>query len=792
LKEIAPVRFPRRFFHAFLCVLTLTLLLASSHSAQAASFTVNLLTDVADANTADGVCDSDGVAAGEQCTLRAAIEQANALAGDDNISFSVTGTITLTLGELVISQNLTINGPGMSQLTVSGNNASRVFSISSGVTATINSLTVTGGNGVGAIESGSGGGISSRGTLNLADVSVSGNTASGAGGGIRSFATTSLVLDSCTINGNTAAQFGGGIYIASAGTLNISDSTISNNTANRLGGFTGGGIDSSSDLTLTNSTISGNSVPNGPDNGGGIWLSGTATITHCTITNNTVANAAGNAGGIRRSGATVTLRNTIVAANTNNSTIPDVLSSSTSAGSFTSSGYNLIGNVGTDTNFTATGDQTGTGAAPLDPKLDSLANNGGQTQTHALRIASPALDKGNSFGLSTDQRGEPRPFDIPTIDAATGGDNSDIGAFELQTSPPAAIAPSPAPTTNEDTSVVITLSGTDPDDDNLTFTITDGPNNGTLTPLGATDCTAANTCTQQYTYSPNADYNGTDSFKFTVNDGTVDSTEQTVNITINAVNDAPSFIGCDDQYAYNSAPQYYPGWASSISPGPADESGQNLTFEVTNDNNALFADQPFIDPTTGDLYYTPALGAYGVANVTVVLKDDGGTDFGGVDTSGPQYFVITVNLTGWTTSGANSATADESNPARLTYTNFTAAANSGSQSGTYILRYNITNVGNLTIPWAATRLRVRFRDEGAGSRVTVRIMESNIDGGSVAVGTLFDSDNFTPGSGYQTQELQMPVIFFGFELNTYWLEVTLTKDSATNQPGFGAAQLNQL
>jgi hypothetical protein len=70
-------------------------------------------------------------------------------------------------------------------------------------------------------------------------------------------------------------------------------------------------------------------------------------------------------------------------------------------------------------------------------------------------------------------------------------------------------------------------------------------------------------------------------------------------------------------------------------------------------------------------------------------------------------------------------------------------------------------------------------------------MQANINGGANAVGTLFDSDAFAPAGGYQTQEVVMPAVTFDFTNNAYWLEVTLTKDSSTNQPGFGAAQITQ-
>jgi hypothetical protein len=145
----------------------------------------------------------------------------------------------------------------------------------------------------------------------------------------------------------------------------------------------------------------------------------------------------------------------------------------------------------------------------------------------------------------------------------------------------------------------------------------------------------------------------------------------------------------------------------------------------------------------------------------------------------------------WTTTADSGATEDESNPARPTYTNFTAAANAGSPAGTYVLRYNIHATDGLSGAGANTLLRVRFRDEGSGSRVTVAILRGSITGGVATLGTLFDSDNFAPGTGFQTQEIVMPSITFDFTQSVYWLEVTMTKAGAANQPGFGSAQINR-
>ena len=150
-------------------------------------------------------------------------------------------------------------------------------------------------------------------------------------------------------------------------------------------------------------------------------------------------------------------------------------------------------------------------------------------------------------------------------------------------------------------------------------------------------------------------------------------------------------------------------------------------------------------------------------------------------------------LKSWTTTGDAGVTEDESNPARPTYTNFTAAANAGSPAGTYTLRYNIQATVGLLLPGAInTRLRVRFRDDGAGSRVIVAIVRSNLSGGApTTLGTLFDSESYPPGAGFQTQEIVMPALTFDFTQNVYWLEVFLQKANPSLQPGFASAQIIQ-
>jgi len=132
-------------------------------------------------------------------------------------------------------------------------------------------------------------------------------------------------------------------------------------------------------------------------------------------------------GGGINNGDTVRARNTIIALNTS-PTGPDV------NGPITSENFNLIGNNSGATITPAQfSDQIGTAGSPINPLLGPLQNNGGATLTRHLRVGSPAIDKGHSSNLTTDQRGFSRIFDDPAIPNALGGDGDggDIGAFEL-------------------------------------------------------------------------------------------------------------------------------------------------------------------------------------------------------------------------------------------------------------------------------------------------------------------------------------------------------------------------
>jgi VCBS repeat-containing protein len=144
------------------------------------------------------------------------------------------------------------------------------------------------------------------------------------------------------------------------------------------------------------------------------------------------------------------------------------------------------------------------------------------------------------------------------------------------------------------------------------------------------------------TYAPNANYFGSDQFTYSVSDGHNGSATATVNVTVTAVNDVPSFTkGANQTVLEDAGAQTVGGWATNLSAGPANENGQALNFLVSNNNSAMFSAQPAI-ASDGTLTFTSAPDANGSATVTVQIHDDGGTANGGVDTSAAQTFVINV------------------------------------------------------------------------------------------------------------------------------------------------------
>jgi CSLREA domain-containing protein len=306
-----------------------------------------------------------------QCSLREAIINANqndqsgsadcaAGVGEDTINFNVSSPASITLG---------------SQLPVITDSAGLIIDGGSA------NITVSGNTAVRVFEVGSG----AKFTLNKLTV------ANGRSSPACSF---------CDYSGS-----GGGFY--NAGTLTVRNSTLSGNRASATDSSSGGGIynTDSGTLTVNNSTLSGNSSRCA---GGGIYNAGTLTVSNSTLSDN-FAVICGGGGGISNNSlnSTATLKNTIVA----NSSI-----GGNCAGTITNGGYNL--DSGTSCGFTTENNSL----SSTDPMLGVLTGNGGPTATHALLEGSPAIDKGNSFGATTDQRGVARQQ----------GAAPDIGSFELE------------------------------------------------------------------------------------------------------------------------------------------------------------------------------------------------------------------------------------------------------------------------------------------------------------------------------------------------------------------------
>ena len=186
---------------------------------------------------------------------------------------------------------------------------------------------------------------------------------------------------------------------------------------------------------------------------------------------------------------------------------------------------------------------------------------------------------------------------------------------------------------NEDTTLNVATPGvlandTDLNGTPLTAVVVSGTTGLTLNANGS------------FAYVPPANLTGPVTFTYRANNGVFNSNTVTATLTIRPANETPSFTkGANQSIEEGSPAQSVVGWATAISPGTG-ESGQLVTFVVTNDANALFAIQPAVSPT-GTLTYTPG-STLGVATVSVSLRDNGGTTNGATDTSAVQTFTITM------------------------------------------------------------------------------------------------------------------------------------------------------
>ena len=369
-------------------VLLLSLVLGTV-GAHAAVFAPTKLTD-----GADGTCDAD-------CSLREAVQAANAHAGEDVIVLRA-GVYQLELvgdddtgaaGDLDVTDALSILGDGAPDTSIFGTYGSglpgdRILDVAAGASLDLRAVKLV----VGKVQ-GDGGCIRNRGTLTVARSEIAG----------------------CSATGN-----GGGIHNDNGATLTVTDSAIFASTA-----AAGGGLATGGETRLANVTVDSNQAQSG--SGGGIYRASTAhlVLNNVTLTFNSAT--ARGAGIFAESSVFVGLAprvtNSLLAANIGPSE-PDC------SGSLDSS-YNVIGNAsGCNGPSTANHDLLGTAQAPLDAKLaHGLRVQGGETVTHEILAGSPAIDAGNPAAAgdgaceATDQRGAARP----------AGPRCDAGAFEVTT-----------------------------------------------------------------------------------------------------------------------------------------------------------------------------------------------------------------------------------------------------------------------------------------------------------------------------------------------------------------------
>lgn len=407
---------------------------------------------------------------------------ANANDGDVIDLTGLSGQITLG-SQLDIEDVVTIVGPGPSVLAISGGGTTRVFSMEGALSGTgaviISGLTIKDGD-----VAGPGAGIffdcddASANSLVLDNVVITGNTATDLGGGIyfdrcEEGGLGDLVIRNSTISGNSTSLEGGAIWFDEGDELRIVNSTISGNTAS----FSAGGVlfDDGNALTILNSTISNNTAEDG--GGGGILIDelvGTALIANSTIAAN---EASQNGGGIALRSGDLTLLQTTISGNTaggsgdglylqgsyvylgsaqpgrddgvqaqdaGDVTITGTIIAGNGDGSDDIGGdadntitanYSLLGGIDTDLTVT---DGGGNQFGVVNPGLGPLASNGGPTKTMALLPGSPAINAGPSPlptfpGNEFDQRG---PGFLRVADGRV-----DIGAFEVQPPPPVVITP---------------------------------------------------------------------------------------------------------------------------------------------------------------------------------------------------------------------------------------------------------------------------------------------------------------------------------------------------------------
>ena len=482
---------------------------------------------------------------------------------------------------------------------------------------------------------------SQRGILNNGNLTMIRGSITGNGNGGAFLAGTSVV-NGVTVSGNSntggTGLGGGGIFVSGIAdsTITIMNCLVTNNSTTGAGGGirNGGGR-----ARIFNTTITGNSANSG---GGGISIVDGGLGNFIGVNLTVTGNRANFGGGVLIESGPTKFKNSIIAGNLNaGGTFAVDINGPTLVDP--SSSHNLIGTGGSGGLTNGVNNNL---VDVADARLRPLANNGGPTQTHALFPDSPALDAGDDCVTEVAHCGEPRIPQITTdqrgagfirkIDGPADANTTatvDIGAYETQV--PFGSLPDIA--INEDTQLVLTFDVAEA----VSTTTTAASSNPALVPEDQDHLTSGvSGTTAVTTITPLPHLFGTTVISITFSGS---PTVQSFTLTVNSSNDAPSFTkGADQTVVEDAGPQTVNNWATNLVKGPANEAAQTLNFEITNNTNAaLFSAAPAISPT-GTLTYTAAPDAHGTATITAVLKDSGGTENAGVDTSVAQTFVITV------------------------------------------------------------------------------------------------------------------------------------------------------
>lgn len=530
-------------FIPLLCLIVLlhvaSLQASPSQSSVTTLFTVNSNIDDTDINPGDGVCETDvgnGI-----CTLRAAVQETNALSGSDVVNLPA-GVYTITIpgqdfdaavGDLNITDSLTILGEGITNTVIDGNDIDQIFDIrmAADKEVTLSQLTVRNGSTadfgggichctvdtklyldhvllVDNVSFGSGGGFYNAGYVEISNTVIQGNSGGHSGGGVTNSGTA--VISKTNIISNTSPNNGQGGGISNSGTITMTKSTVQHNSVEFLsfpigngGGIFNGG---NGEITIEDSTINGNS--SGAFFGGFVNNGGVAKLVNVTVSEN-------DPGGILQlSGGGTHITNTTIVSNMHvlpsqvslsvaagsaelvNTIIAGETSADNCNGSVTSLGHNL--ESGSSCGLSNTGDMTNT-----NPLVGPLQPNGGDTWTHALLPGSPAIDAGNDLVCpATDQRGMPRP----------AGMSCDMGAFEYEL---VLTAMNDEATTLQYVAVLIDVLANDIPGPNgqLILDVVGIPMSGTAVISGTF-----------VLYTPALDFTGTDVFSYTITDSILTDT----------------------------------------------------------------------------------------------------------------------------------------------------------------------------------------------------------------------------------------------------------------------------